>query len=34
VIAIYLPIMGEFCPNEPLDYEDEIKTLMTLLGVD
>ena len=31
---IHLPIMGEFCPNPPLDYEDTIKTLMTLLGVD
>jgi len=26
--------MGEFCPNEPLDYKDAIETLMTLFGVD
>jgi len=26
--------MGEFCLNQPLDYEDAIETLMTLFGVD
>jgi len=31
---IHLPITGEFCPNEPLDYKDSIETLMTLVGVD
>jgi len=31
---IHLPIAREFCPNEPLDYETSIETLMTLVGVD
>jgi len=31
---IHLPIIEEFCPTEPLEYEDSIETLMTLVGVD
>jgi len=31
---IHLPIIREFCPTKPLEYEDSIQIMMTLLGVD
>ena len=31
---VHLPITGEFCSTEPLEYEDSIQIMMTLLGVD
>jgi len=31
---IHLAVTEEFCSTEPLEYEDSIQTMMTLLGVD
>ena len=31
---LHLPIIGEFCSTENLEYEDSLEIMMTLLGVD
>ena len=31
---LHLPIVGEFCPNEPLDYDGALKTVITLMRVE
>jgi len=33
-VLLHLPIVGQFCPNDPLDFDATLEIVMDLLGVD